>query len=56
MNIILISKIITLKSINSADSEHYEFEIKKIKKEKDTYLIYKNCNHFIYLPAKYVDE
>lgn len=47
---------VTLKSIDSNNSEHYEFIDKKIKKEGDTYIIYKNRNHFIYLPTKYVEE
>ncbi len=47
---------LTLESPDKYNSEHYEFKIKKIKKENDTYIIYKNNNNFIYLPAKYVDE
>jgi hypothetical protein len=47
---------LTLKANNSSNSEYYEFPITKIKKEGDSYLIFKNRNNFIYVPAKYIDE
>lgn len=41
---------LTLKSLDGQNIEKYNFAIKKIKKEKDNYLIFKNSNHFIYVP------
>ena len=47
--------ILFLKSLDGLKEEKYSFPIKKIKKEKDTYLIFKDHNHFLYVPAELFD-
>ena len=47
--------ILFLKSLDGLKEEKYSFSIKKIKKEKDTYLIFKDHNHFLYAPAELFD-
>ena len=44
-----------LKSLDGLKEEKYSFPIKKIKKEKDTYLIFRDHNHFLYVPAELFD-
>jgi len=46
---------LSLRSQDGSKDEKYSFTIKKIKKEKDNYLIFKNSNHFIYVPAELLD-
>lgn len=43
---------LTLKSLDGLNEFKYNFMIKKIKKENDNYLLFKNSNHFIYVPAE----
>ncbi|MDY4788376.1 MAG: hypothetical protein SO253_03560 [Bacilli bacterium] len=47
--------VLLLKSSDGLKEEKYKFPIKKIKLEKDNYLIFKNNNHFVYVPKELFD-